>query len=113
MQLAVNDQGLGWAAEMAGNGYVKTLMNEKAHTSDDLQWKRGPTTGLNGLSVSCCVSRSDLNTSMREELERITSTITEPLIECVCALAIASGEYFSYNSLRFGVAITHPRCAML
>ena len=37
------DKAVGLAAEMAENSYVKVLINGKAHTSDDLQWKRGPT----------------------------------------------------------------------
>ena len=69
---------------MAENSYVKVLINGKAHTSDDLQWKRGPTS-LNEPFVSFLVS--DLNTSMREEPGRITTTITEPLIQYVRARA--------------------------
>jgi len=54
---------------------------------DDLQWKRGPTMGLNEPLGGCCVSQEGLYTlgalytSMRQGLKRITATVTEPSIQ--------------------------------
>ena len=47
---------------------------------DDLQWKRGPTMGLNEQFGGCCVGQEGLYTSMRQGLKRITATVTEPSI---------------------------------
>ena len=54
---------------------------------DDLQWKCGPTMGLNERFEGCCVGQEGLYTlgalytSMRQGLKRITATVTEPSIQ--------------------------------
>ena len=75
----VANQGRGhWSAtETTENSYAKTVINRTGHTSDDLQWKRGRTIGINERFGSCCVTQDDLYTSMREGLKQITATITK------------------------------------